>query len=230
MLDTRLMMEFGEHNQEDNAMKQIFILSLVLLLLIVLAACEKGATLEVVNQCSYPAWVGVDGSELVTLNEGESRSFKIDTGTESIFSGSVYETTKVIAYGETFSLEREVDGHLVPTDSTSFKMRAGETRRAPLIPNRASIKVTNSSNIEIVKAEIWKNTALTHTLVGTINNLEPGESGFKRVEYATTSNMFYYTVHLYLYGEEYPLGYGGETTILGKDQQFHVTYTLPEGH
>ncbi|MBP7309871.1 MAG: hypothetical protein KA984_01135 [Candidatus Cloacimonetes bacterium] len=209
-------------------MKHICYISLAVLLLLIVSACEKGASFEVINQCSYPAWVSVDGDSLITLAAGETRSFKIATGTESILSGSVYESFKVIAFGETFSLEREVDGHLIPTDSTTVKIRAGETRRAPLIPNRASLKVTNNSSNPIEKAEIWKHTALTHTRVGTIYDIEPGTNKFYRGEYAVANNMFYYTVLLYFPGMDEPLGFGGENTILGKDEQFNVIYADPE--
>lgn len=208
-------------------MKHICYISLAVLLLLFTAACEKGASFEVSNQCSYPAWVSVDGDSLITLAPGESRNFDISTDTESVLSGTVYESFKVIAYGETFSLEREVDGHFIPTDSTTVKIQAGENRRAPLIPNRASLKVTNDSSTPIEKAEIWKHTALTHIKVGTIFDLAPGTHKFYRGEYAVTNNMFFYTVLLYLPGIEEPLSYGNEGTILGKDEQFHVIYTDP---
>lgn len=199
-----------------------------MLLLLLLAACESGATFEVDNQCAYPAWVSVDRGPLLTLAPGETRSFSIDTGNENVFTGSVYESFPVMVYGETFTLERLVNGLPIPTDSTTVKIRAGENRKAPLLPNRASIKVTNTSNLRIDQAEIWKYQGPTYTKIGTLENLEPGESQYRRVEYASPTNSFYYVVRLYLAGEEEPLYYGDEDNILGKDEQYHLIFAGPE--
>lgn len=209
-------------------MKHIYLYLPAILILLMVAACDKGATFEVHNQCSYPAWVSVDGDSLTTLAPGERRSYKISTDRETLISGTVYESFKVKVFGETFTLEKEVDGHLIPTDSTIVKIEAGETRKAPLLPNRACIKVTNNSSSLIQRAEIWKYKGPTQVPMGSIENVLPGSSKFQRVEYATSTNNFYYVVKLYVEGNDEPMYFGSYENVLSKDEQYHLIYADPE--
>jgi len=190
-----------------------------------LSACESGGKFHVHNNCSFPAYAKADGSAEVTIPADGDYTFKIDTDTQSIFSGEVKKEVKIWIQGETYSLY-DTD-NLVYTDSTWVTIRAGETLDAYLNPNRASIKVVNNSSQNIVEAAVWKHTGTNHTRIGAMFNIAPGASKFLRVDFAVPNNQFYYDVVL-LTADESTYTYGDASNILNKDEQYLVTYTDPK--
>ncbi len=199
-------------------MKTYLSYTLLAAILILLSACESGAKFTVHNTCAYPVYINVDSGEQVTINSNATRSFDIDTDTQSIFTGTVKRTVPVKVIGETYSLEDEINN--LWTDNTSITVEAGEELHAYLNPNRASIKVLNSTDTKIREVWIYKNDGIIPSLFTTIGEIEPGDSKFKRVDYYTPSNPFSYQVHVFLEGSSEPLIYGNAGTILYKDQQF----------
>ncbi|HPM04746.1 MAG TPA: hypothetical protein PL160_03420 [Candidatus Cloacimonas sp.] len=206
-------------------MKNSLLLILAVIpLLLLLSACESGAKLRVINLCSYPAYVKVEDGAQVTVPAGSTQEFKVETRTKTPFSGEVKKDLKVWLIGETYSIFNPDTNQY--TDSTTVTLTAGETLEAYLNPNRACIRVTNSSSKVITDATIWQ-TSLNGVSVlqmGNMEDLAPGESRFLRVPFGLT---FYYRVGI----QDEDGGsflYGDVNTILNKDQQYHVVHTDPE--
>lgn len=194
---------------------------LLAVMLVLLSACESGGVFKVHNRCSFPAYVSVDSGPQITLPAGASHEFPIDTDTESFFSGKVETEIKVRLIGETFSLFDEDEA--IYTDSTTFKIGAGDTRNAFLNPNRASVKVTNNSNSVLPVAEIWQHTSLNHIRYTSLFDIPPGESKFARVDFAVPNAQYYYQVIIPV-EDGNPLVYGDTSNVLANDQQFLVEY------
>jgi hypothetical protein len=194
-------------------------------ILVILSACESGGKFNMVNRTSYPVYTAVDGSDLVTIPEGESHVFKIDTETQSFLTGEVKQKIPVYLVGETFSL-RDEDG--VYLDSTEVTIKAGKTTNAFLDPNRASIKIVNNSLVTITRAEIRMVKPTTIQIVSTLLDIPSGESLWQRVKYASLNDSFSYRVDIWLEGATSPLVYGDAETILTNDQQWLITIDEPQ--
>ncbi|MDP2172163.1 MAG: hypothetical protein Q8M98_06920 [Candidatus Cloacimonadaceae bacterium] len=206
-------------------MSKFFYYTALLLAVIVLSACESGGKFRVVNQTSYPVYVRVGDFPEVTIPSDSEHLFDLETGNQSFFTGTVEETVPVRIIGETYSLEDGIEG--VWTDSTWVKIAVGKTTNAYLAPNRACIKIVNASTQNIVSALIYRHNFISASHIATLQNIAPGEFQFLRVNYATANSNFYYYVSLQLAdGNTYQ--YGGESTILLKDQQFLITLTDPQ--
>lgn len=193
-------------------------------LLLLLSACESGAKLRVINVCSYPAYVRVENGAQVTIPAGSSQEFEVDTKTQNPFSGDVKKDIKVWLIGETYSIFNPDTNQY--TDSTTVTLSAGKTLEAYLNPNRASIKVTNSSSKLITNATVWQYSmnGVNVLQMGIMEDLAPGESRFLRVPFGLT---FYYRVSIQDEDEDTFL-YGDNNNILNKDQQYHVVHTDPQ--
>ena len=204
-------------------MKAIYpLLIAAIALLLMLSACESGAKFRVINVCSYPAYVRVDGGPKVTVPAGGTQEFSIDTGTQTPFSGEVNKDTRVWLVGETYSIFNPDTSQY--SDSTWVTLTAGKTLEAYLNPNRACIKITNNSSQTITNATIWQHGGVNILQMGILENIAPGESKFFRVPYGTA---FYYRVAV-ITADEQNYVYGGTSTVLTKDQQFHIIHNDPE--
>lgn len=203
-------------------MKSLFPLLIVATaLLLMLSACESGAKFRVINACSYPAYVRIDSGAKLSIPAGGSQEFSIDTGTKTPFSGEVNKDIRVWLVGETYSLfDPDTNQYL---DSTWVTLTAGKTLEAYLNPNRASIKITNSSSQTITSATIWQHGGVNVLQMGILEGIAPGESRFFRVPYGSG---FYYQVAV-ITQEGLSYLFGDTTTVLAKDQQFHVLLTDP---
>lgn len=197
-------------------MKNLVYFALLGLLLLGLSACESGGKIVLKNQTSFPAYASVDGADEVTIAAGESRSFEVETETQSFFTGEVERRVKVKVIGETFSLFDDYEEQFV--DSTLVSVKAGKTTSAYLNPNMASIKVTNQRSLPVAYVEVWQHTALNQFRLDILENITTGTFKFMRVPYGN----YYYKVNIMMQNGEL-LVYGGPGTILGNDQQFHIT-------
>ncbi|MDD4309611.1 MAG: hypothetical protein PHO32_04465 [Candidatus Cloacimonetes bacterium] len=196
-------------------MKNTYVaLFLLVVLLMLLSACEKGGEFRVYNTCSYPAYASVNRGELVTIPASGNHLFKIDTDRQTIFTGDVKRTVPVTLYGETYSLFDDYEN--IYTDSTTIEVSAGRTLEAYLTPNKACVKVTNNSSYVIPEAEIWQLVNLNNVKVGTFSDIQPGTSRFLRVAYSVPNAQVYYKV--IITGIEYQYVSG----FLQKDEQFLV--------
>ena len=201
-------------------MKTICKFASVMMLLLVLGACESGGKFVVHNRTSFPVWVSINDGDTLSVDPGAQSSYDIDTDTQSFLSGEVKRQIKVKSYGETYSLYDDIENGF--TDSTTVTIKAGKTVNAYMDPNRASIKIINNRSAGISFAEIWQYKNNYQYRVATIPNIPSGSSAWHRVDYATPTNSFYYRVLVMMENGE-SLNYGGPDTILANDQQFLIT-------
>jgi len=215
-------------------MKHKALLLLIPALLLVLAGCESGARIKIFNRCSYPIYVRVaDGGEVAIPANG-NQAFEVETGTQTIFTGTLYEEVPIHLVGETYQIYD--DNELAYTDSTSMEIQIGKTQSVYIDPNRASIKIVNNSNRKITSAEIYRNNFVSSIRVGNLTDIEAGQMRYTHVNYSvpvdsnvqpwvpTPATRYYYFVVLYDEdGNSYT--FGDETNILYKDQQFLVNFT-----
>ncbi|MDZ4182189.1 MAG: hypothetical protein U1B83_04870 [Candidatus Cloacimonadaceae bacterium] len=208
-------------------MPKFFYYTALLLALLALSACESGGKFRIVNRTSYPVYATVGDFPQVTIPGNSEHIFNIETGDQHLFTGTVRETVPVILVGETYSLLDDEPDIPVWTDSTMVRINVGKTLNAYLSPNRASVKIVNASSQNIISAMIYRHNFISAALVGTLSDIAPGEFQHRRVDYATPNSNFYYYVTLQLAdGSQYQ--YGGEQTILLKDEQFLITVVDPE--
>lgn len=197
--------------------KSLFLLLPVVLL--ILTACESGASFKVINRSDYPLYVRIDnGSQVSIPGQGEHR-WEISTRTQYPLTGEVQKKVKVEIEGETYRMFDEIEE--IWLDETEIKLKAGESRKAYIWPNRASIKIVNQSTQAMQNAEIFKHNFITGTNIAILNELAPGDSTYHRVDFTGQGNVFYYYVKVQMADGEYSY-YGGENVILEKDQQFLV--------
>ncbi len=206
-------------------MKRYQLLLLPLLALLFLTACESGGNFRVINQTSYPVYVTLGEEEELAIPAGTEHIFAVATGSQHILNPDVRVEVPVRLIGETYRIYDE--GNETYTDTTRVEIRAGETTTAYINPNRASFKVVNNSSQTITQANLYK-----HNFVGVVASHElgpvaPGKFSYLPVEYATSSNNFYYYATVELEdGTVY--NYGDPTNILEVDQQFLITLNDPE--
>jgi len=206
-------------------MKRMYLLLLPLLALLFLAACESGGNFRVINRTSYPVYVTLDDEAEFAIPAGTEHTFEVATANQHIFNPDVSVEVPVRLVGETFQIYDE--GNEVFTDTTRVVIHAGKTTSVFVDPNRASFKVVNNSSQYIIQAKLFK-----HNFVGVVASndtgpIAPGRFVYLPVEYATSSNNFYYYATVQMEdGATY--NYGNETNILAVDQQFLITLTDPE--
>ncbi len=200
-------------------MSKILLYLLAVTMLFGLCACESGGNFVVYNRTGFPVMTSVDNGDTLTIAAGNSLSFKIDTDTQSFLTGEVSRKVKVKLFGETYSLEDLGTNEFV--DSTYVKIKAGKTLGAYANPNRASVKVENNMNENIAMVEIFKCKNIDQTRVGTMTDIPPLGSQWKRVDYATMDNPFYYKVDVTM-ESGLLFTFGGPQTILGNNEQLLV--------
>lgn len=203
--------------------KRLFIhLLLILAVLITLTGCESGAKIRVINRTSYPVHATVEKQQPIIIPGNSEHTFGIDTDTQTFFSGEVREQLWLKLIGETFAIydhENEVY-----VDSTQVTVKAGKTLNAFIDANRASIKVVNDSDLNIIRAEVYKNFGTYDQISGIMQNIHPGEERFMRVNYATPTTQFSYRV-VVVDENNVPHFYGNNQTVLAVGQQFLVIFT-----
>ncbi len=199
---------------------------IVAISLFFLAGCESGAEFRVVNRTSYPLYVTLEGEEQVIIPGSNTSTqnynehvFDVKTGTKNIFTGEVKERLKVQIIGETFHIYD--DDNTVYVDSTYITLKAGKKLNAYIAPNRASIKIINSSLLKVLNAQVVRDNYITEQVVGNMENIEPGTEKFIRVDYATPSSQFFYRVRFTMEdGTQFEEG--NQQNILYLDNQFLI--------
>ena len=79
----------------------------------------------------------------------------------------------------------------------------------------------------MIKADIIRHDGVTPQLVSAFGELEPGQSEYRNLAFATASTSFYYYVDVYMEDDsEYT--FGDHTNILKLDEQFLITLADPE--
>ncbi len=206
-------------------MKKLAILGLILTALLLITACESGGKFRVVNQTSHSLYLSLGEGDEVTIPGGEEHTFEVATAKQSIFNPDVEKEVPVRIIGETYHIYDEILE--VYTDSTTVSIKVGETLSAYILPNRASFKLINNSSQIVENVLLYKHNFVAGVIVGNLGQIDPGDFAFKRVDYATPSNNFYYYAVVQMENGS-TLTYGDETNILLKDEQFLITITDPE--
>lgn len=206
-------------------MKKILYPISAALLMILLGACESGGKFRVVNRCTHNLYVQVGNQPPVTIPGDSEHSFEISTDTQHIFNPDASREVPVTLVGETYQIFDDVAEAW--TDSTTVVIEVGKTLSAYIDPNRASVKIVNQSSDTVSSATVYKHNFIAPSNIGVMEDIGPSQERFLRVDYATPNNNFYYYVQVQLEnGTIYT--YGGEETILQKDQQLLITLTDPE--
>lgn len=205
-------------------MKRAYLLLMPALAILFLTACESGGTFRVINKTSYPLYVTLADEEEVTIAGGSEHSFAVATGNKHIFNPDVSVEVPVRMLGETYQL---VDEDNLPIDTTRVVIHAGETTNAFIDPNRAGFKVVNNSSQGVAQASLFKHNFIGVVATYELGPIAPGKFSFLPVEYATSSNNFYYKATVRMDdGSTYE--YGGPTNIVELDKQFLITLSDPE--
>ncbi len=206
-------------------MKRAMSLLLPVLVLMLLTACESGGNFRVVNQTSYPIYVTLGDEAELAIPAGAEHVFAVATASQHLFNPDVSVEVPVRLVGETYQIYDEENEAF--TDTTRVEIHAGETTSAFINPNRASFKVVNGSSQRVMRADLYKHNFVGVIATYSLGEVAAGQFGYLPVEYATSSNNFYYTATLELEdGTTY--SYGDDTNILAVDQQFLITLADPE--
>jgi len=198
---------------------------MTIVILIGISACESGGKLRIVNKTSYPLFIGLEGEMPVTLpgkasnTEFFEHTFELPTDKQTPLSGTVKAKRRLILRGETYQIYDDVNE--VFTDTTEIVVEAGQTLSAYISPNRASVKIVNDSSNKVLDAIVYRHNFSSYIAVARMTDIEAGTSSFVRLDYATTTNQFYYFVVITLdNGNEYT--FGSETNILSLDNQLLI--------
>ncbi len=205
-------------------MKRINLLILPVLAVLFLTACETGGKFRVVNQTSYPVYVTLDNEEEFVIPGGTEHSFDVATENQHILNPNVSVEVPVRLLGETYQMLDEDNN---PTDTTRVVIHAGQTTSAFINPNRAGVKVVNNSSQGIAQATLFKHNFIAVVKDYELGPVAPGKFVFLPVEYATSTNNFYYKATIRM-EDDTSYEYGGPTNILDVDQQFLITINDPE--
>jgi hypothetical protein len=193
--------------------------------MLLLAACDSGGYFRVVNQTSFPVYVTLGDEAEQTIPANSEHTFEVATETEHFFNPDVEQEVPVRLLGETYQIYDEENECF--TDTTTIVVKVGETTNAYINPNRASFKVVNDSSQPITSITLYKHNFVNVVASMPLGSLNPGESTFRRIDYATPSNNFYYFATLEM-GDGSSLTYGNQDTVLLVDEQFLVTVTDPD--
>ncbi len=206
-------------------MKKKALYPLLLAALIFLAACQSGGEFRVINRTSFPLYVAVEDADKVAIPGGEEETFSVDTEDQHIFNPGVEKEVAVRMIGETYQIWDDYEEAW--TDSTSVRIKVGETANAFIDPNRASFKVVNNSSQAIVSAQLFRHNFVASSFVADLGRIEPGDFKFLCVNYATPNNNFYYLAVLET-EDEATHSFGNETNVIQEDEQFLITLEDPE--
>lgn len=197
---------------------------LALLALLLLTACEKGGKFRVVNRTSHNLYTTVGDQAPITIPGGAEYTFSIDTPSQHFFTTNIEKEVPVRLVGETYHIYDDVEEMYV--DTTTVVIKPGKTLSAYISPNRASIKIENNSSVVMNSAMLYKHNFINASVVGSIPALDPAAMTFRRVDYATANNNFYYYVSIEM-ADGRILQYGGEETVLQKGEQLLITLEDP---
>ncbi|MGC9361487.1 MAG: hypothetical protein ACP5F3_01025 [Candidatus Syntrophosphaera sp.] len=206
-------------------MKKTAFYLLLLAALIFLAACQSGGEFRVINRTSFPLYVALEDADEVAIPGGEEETFSVDTEGQHIFNPGVEKEVGVRMIGETYQIWD--DYQEAYTDSTTVKIKVGETTSAFIDPNRAGFKVVNNSSQAIVSAQLYRHNFVASSFVADLGRIEPGEFKFLCVNYATPNNNFYYLAVLET-EDEATHAFGDDTNVIQEDEQFLITLEDPQ--
>lgn len=194
-------------------------LALLVLVALLLAGCESGGSLKIINRTSYPLYSWIRG-QYYTVPTDSSLLLDFSTPTQSVFNPDTGVDVEMYLAGETFQIWDAFDETYV--DSTTVWINTGKTTQVYADPNRACVKVVNQSTQWIKKIIVQRNTVSTSVTLNYDVYLGPGESWFRQQNPATPTSQFFYLVQV-IFENDDVLTFGDNQNILYADDQFLVT-------
>ena len=202
-------------------MKRIKFILLTFIALVLLIACEDGASIKVINQTNFNVYAEVDGNDFIV--SGQS-SYKVDVDTDEkvfLFDDGVTKKTLHLV-GETFRIVDSYDN--VVYDEVEIKVTPGETYNVYCKPRWASVKIINNSDYKITKLNYRKNSQFAPGAWFNIifdTPLEFGDFAYYHLAYQTAENRFYYN---------FEVESGGEIIYSAGDEFQGIELSLDEQH
>jgi hypothetical protein len=167
---------------------------------------------------------GNDYTVIGTDNPEEPLSISVSLDTDSDFMNTPHKTYYLEIAGETFGVYIETQAESVP--GTEITIKGGETTKVYCDPNKACVKIYNNSEQDILSAYYTKSYIGNPILITEADNLRPGESTYKRLQYSLEiaqepEDIFYYTFQVVMQDSTI-YDFGDETTILYLDDLYEI--------
>jgi hypothetical protein len=190
-------------------------------------ACSNEGTLKIINQTENEIYFSIDGGDY--LISGSTDPQNHPSKSVNLYTGSALLTKPQKSYylaltGETFAIYDENQQYCVP--GTTISIIAGDTYYAYCNPNFACLRITNASSDYIIAAQYKKSIDENSVPITEAENLPPGNSIFKHLDYAlkipnNPEDIFYYTFTIVM-DDDTVYNYGDEYNILYLDDLFHI--------
>ncbi len=201
-------------------MKGIKFILVIIVGLLLLVACEDGATIKITNQTNHNVYAEIDGIEVVIEGQ-ESKSVSLETDERVIFfsDGKTKKTLKI--EGETYRIW-DAYNEIFPTE-TEIKVTPGKTYRVFCSPTDASVKVINNSEYPITSLRYRVNKQFVTSEWFYITYDPPlvsGDFAYYHLAPQTEQNRIYYNFMVESEGEIiYSIGDEFQGVELLMDQQ-----------
>jgi len=200
-----------------------FLLLFLFIFVIFLTGCEKDGVLKITNRTSYPINAAIYNSPQV-IPPGSVLKKEITTERQSLFGGDVGKYVDLDLEGETYEIwDYDLEAY-VP--NTRVFVKAGQTTKVYLDPNRACIKVINQSGWNIKKVIIQQNSNSETSTNPYIVFLENNDVWYKQVDPATATESCFYIIQI-VFENDTIVTYGDNQNILYTDEEFLITVTPP---
>ncbi len=191
-----------------------------LAILLMLTACNSSGTLKVINRSSYNIYITIDGKDII-IPGNTSKSVEVDTGKETVLTGTRTKEVPLVIYGETWMIRIYEYDEAVYLKNTNIKINSGETYKIYCDPILAAVKVKNYQDLAI--------TAMSYTIhhppfseftreIILPDSIQKDEEFFSPLPPANVDDIFYYTFNIKLADGTW-IPYGDESTILYVDQE-----------
>ena len=204
-------------------MEKVIILLAVIGLL---AGCSGEGKLKIINRTEHEIYFNIENRDY--LIEGSNIAEEFNSITITLDAGKDFPNTPRKTYllsiiGETFAIydyDQQVD---VP--DTKINIEKNETTSVYCDPNYACLRITNNSDQFIQSAYYIKSYNGNQINISQAENLSPGESVYKHLEYSLKQpeepeDNFYYIFGVVMPDTTYIEG--DETTILYLDDLYEL--------
>jgi len=202
-------------------------IALLIMISMLLFACSGDGKLKVINRTEHEVYFSIEGNDYTVIgtdNPEEPLSISVSLDTDSDFMNTPHKTYYLEIAGETFGVYIETQAESVP--GTEITIKGGETTKVYCDPNKACVKIYNNSEQDILSAYYTKSYIGNSILITEADNLQPGESTYKRLQYSLEipqepEDIFYYTFQVVMQ-DSTVYDFGDETTILYLDDLYEI--------
>jgi len=202
-------------------------IALLIMISMLLFACSGDGKLKVINRTEHEVYFSIEGNDYTVIgtdNPEEPLSISVSLDTDSDFMNAPHKTHYLEITGETFGIYLETQAESVP--GTEINIKGGETTKVYCDPNKACVKIYNNSEQDILSAYYTKSYIGNSILITEADNLQPGESTYKRLQYSLEipqepEDIFYYTFQVVMQ-DSTVYDFGDETTILYLDDLYEI--------